>query len=336
VWGPTLGALAAPLGMAVGIALFAGGLAVAARDAGGRAPGARGGPSLRRVGGLLVPLAVLSVAAAANVAVERALAARLPEGSLAALTYGYRLLHFPLALFVVNATAMLLPALAGHAVREEAGAADALTARALRLTLVFSVPLAALALALAEPVTAVLLERGAFTRGSTAVTATAIAWYAPGVVAMALAQVLTRVYQARQALWRLAATTGIGIAVNVTLMPALAASLGFVGLPLASTLSGFALVAVMLRGLGDRASLLRDAVRGRGAAAVVTAGLAALAAAWLARLAAGEAPVVATIGGGLAGVLAYGATLAALAPGDARAALALVVPRRAGGVDVAP
>jgi len=336
VWAPTLGALAAPLGMAVGIALFAVGLAVAARDAAGRAPGARGGPSLGRAGGLLLPLAVLSLAAAANVAVERALAARLPEGSLAALTYGYRLLHFPLALFVVNATAMLLPTLAGHAVREEASAADALTARALRLTLVFSVPLAALALALAEPVTALLLERGAFTRGSTAVTATAIAWYAPGVVAMALAQVLVRVYQARQALWTLAAMTGIGIAVNVALMPALAAWLGFVGLPLASTLSGFALVAVLLRGLGDRASLLHDAVVGRGAAAVVVAGLAALAAAWLARLAAGNAPLAATLAGGVAGVVVYGATLAALAPGDARAALALVAPRRAGRVGVAP
>jgi putative peptidoglycan lipid II flippase len=269
--------------------------------------------------------------------VERALAARLPEGSLAALTYAYRLLHFPVALFVVNASAMLLPTLAGHSARGENEVADALTRRAVQVTIVFAVPLAALALALAEPLTVVLLQRGAFTEASTARTATAIAWYAPTVVALAVAQVLARTYQARRALWRLArtyqarralwrlaATAGAGIALNVGLMTVLTPLLGFRGLPLAASLSGFALVALMLYGLRDRPAGLTRVFVGRGTTAVVAAGLVALAAAWLARGLAGEPAMTSLVAGAAAGIAGYAIALAALAPAEARAALAVV------------
>lgn len=325
VWAPALGVVAVPLGMLAGSAVFAVLLGVSALRATrmGRA-GSAGGPSLIRIGTLLVPLAIVSAAAAVNVAVERALAARLPEGSLAALTYAYRLMHFPLALFVANATAMLLPRLAAHAVREEGGAADALTVRVLRVTLVFAVPLAVLAMALAEPITAVLLERGAFTPASTATTATAIVWYAPAVVGLALSQVLVRVYQARRILWRLAAAVGGGIAVNIVLMGGLTAWLGFRGLALASSLSALALVVLMLRGLRHDAPGLRGALSGRGSAAVVAAGLAAFGAAWLARTLAGSSALTAVVAGGAAGLAIYAAALLALAPGEARAALALL------------
>jgi putative peptidoglycan lipid II flippase len=325
-----LGAVAAPLGMLVGALAFAAALAVATRRVVRLREAEGGGPSLGRIAALLTPLALLSGAAIVNVAVERALAARLPEGSLAALTYAYRLLHFPLALFVVNATTMLLPRLAGHAVRGEAGAVEALTGRALRIAVVFAVPLAALAWALAEPATHLLLERGAFTAASTAATATAITWYAPGVVALALAQILFRAYQAVHALWRLAAAVGAGIGVNLVLMPALTALLGFRGLPLASSLSAFVLVAFMLLGLRGRVRGAADALATRSTIAVLVAGAAGGAAAWLARGVGGGAAVPGLVAGLLAGAGVYVAALAALAPAEARVALAIVVPAASG------
>ena len=325
IFAGTLGAVAAPLGMLAGTVLFAAALAVGVLRITAPFAGAGGGPTLGRLGALLVPLALLSAAAAVNVAVERALAARLPEGSLAALTYAWRLLNVPLALFVVNATAMLLPTLAGHAARGDAAAVEALTRRALRIGVVFAVPLAALAIALAEPLTQVLLERGAFTAASTAATATAIAWYAPGVVAMAIVQILFRAYQAVHALWALAWTAGAGMVVNIALMGALTPLLGFHGLPLASSVSGFVLVALMLVGLRGRVRGLGDALFARSTVAVAGAGVAAAAAAWTARgLAGGTA--LGLLAGGAAGVVVYAGALAALAPGEARAALAAVVP----------
>ena len=323
-----LGPVSAPLGMLAGTAVFALVLAIAlppVRDARERADG----PTLPRLASLLLPLVLLSAAATVNVAVERALAARLPAGSLAALTYAYRLLNFPLMLFVVNATAMLLPTLAGHAARGEQAAVGALAGRALRLAVVFAVPLAALGIALAEPLTHVLLERGAFTAASTAATATAIAWYAPGVIATPLVQVLFRAYQALHALWPLAWTAGATIAINVVMMPALTAALGFRGLALAASLAGFVGVALMLLGLRTRAPEIARALATRSTAAVLAAGVAAAGAAWLAG-AMTSAPVPALLGGVAAGVAVYAGALAMLAPAEARAALALLVPAVSG------
>jgi len=321
----TLGAVAAPLGMLVGTVVFAAALAVGALRVAPLVTGDGTGPTLARLGALLVPLALLSFAATANVAVERALAARLPEGSLAALTYAWRLLNFPLALFVVNASAMLLPTLASHVVRGDAAAVDALTRRALRIAVIFAVPLAALAIALAEPLTQVLLERGAFTAASTAVTATAIAWYAPGVVAMAIVQILFRTYQAMHALWPLLWTVGAGMLVNIALMGSLTTLFGFRGLPLASSVSAFVLVALMLIGLRGRVRSVGDVLFARSTVAVAGAGVAAAAAAWTARgLAGGSAPGL--LAGAATGILVYVGALNALAPAEARAAFAAIVP----------
>lgn len=321
-----LGAVAALLGMLAGTLGFTVAVAALALRLAGPVAGAAEGPKLGRIGSLLVPLVVLSAAMTVNVTVERALAARLPEGSLAALTYAYRMLHFPLALFMTNASTMLLPALAGHAVRGDARAVDALTQRALRIAIVFVVPLAGLALALAEPLTRVVLERGAFTVASTAITATAVVWYAPGIVALALVQILLRAYQASHALWRLAWTTGAGIAVNILLMVTLTALVGFPGLPLASSLSAFALLGLMLVGVRGRVRGLGGVVFARGTMAVVVAGVAAAGAAWLAQTFTGGAATAALAAGAAAGIAVYAGTLSALAPAEARAALAFVVP----------
>ena len=324
--GAALGAVAAPLGMFCGVAAFTAVLAVGAmRQA--RAPrGDDAGPTLATVARRLVPLAALSACVAVNVAVERALAARLPEGSLAALTYAYRLLHFPLALFIVNATAMLLPVLSAHAVRGEASALDGLARKALRLTVVFAVPFAALAAALAEPLTQLLLERGAFTSASTATTATAIAWYAPGVVAMALTQVLFRAFQALHALWRLAWTVGAGLALNVVLMPLLTALLGLRGLALASSISAFVAVGLMLAALRADVPALGAAVASRATGAMLVAGVAGGVVAALARDFAGDGAAARVLTGGVAGVAVYAGVLLALAPAEARAAWAALVP----------
>jgi putative peptidoglycan lipid II flippase len=323
---PAFGALAAPVGIVTGMTVFTLALGIGtvrlARDAG------PGGPSLRRVAALLTPLLVLSAFSAANVAAERALAARLPEGGLAALTYAYRLLHFPLALFVVNAGTMLLPALSAHAAGGRDDAAGELTARAIRVTLACAVPLAALAMALAQPLTAAVLERGAFTASSTAMTATAIAWYAPGVIAMALVQVLYRAYQARQALWQLAWRAGAATAISVVLMTIGSMWLGFRGLPLGLTAAGFAGAALMLRGLPGAGATLWPG--SRATAALATAGVAAFGAAWLARSAFADDPSLALLAGAPAGLAAYAAALFALAPSEARAVLAVFSPAASG------
>lgn len=328
-FGSRLGASAVPLGMVAGLALYCAVLAAGARrlltgESSNTRPDA--GIDASRLGTALLPLVVASAANYVNVGVERGIAARLPEGSLAALTYAFRLLHFPVNLLLVNATSILFPSLAAHAARDEAGELEALLLRALRLTVIFTVPLAALSIALAAPAIQVLLERGAFTAGSTRLTATALMFYAPGVVGIAGTQVLARAYQALHEVRRMVI---IGIAViglNIVLMLGLTHALGFPGLPTAMSLSPTVLFLAMLQGIQPRLPALDRRRLAASAARAVLAAAAAAVGAHLVAATAGTALVAVALGGG-AGIILYALVLGTLSRDDARLAVALVSPR---------
>jgi putative peptidoglycan lipid II flippase len=277
---------------------------------------------------VLAPLVLASAANYVNVAVERAMAARLPEGSLAALTYAFRLLNFPVNLFLLNATTMLFTPLARHAARDERDEVSRLTQSALRLAFVYTAPLAALAAALSTPAVRVLLERGAFTLESTALTATAVTLYAPAIVGMAGVHVLTRTYQALQEIPRLALTGVAVIAINIPVLVTLTTTLGFVGLPVATSINWLLLVAVMLLVLRRRLPGLDVRAAAASAARALLAGVvAAVVAAVVSGHAAG--PVGEIVLGAAGGVMAYGAVLRLLSRDDAMAACAFLLPIRA-------
>jgi putative peptidoglycan lipid II flippase len=330
VFGARVGASAVPLGMVAGLALYCAILAAGLREF--LAGGAGEAPPLGRaragegLGAALPPLAAASAANYANVAVERGIAARLPEGSLAALTYAFRLLHFPVNLLLLNAASILFPRLADHAARQEGPEFAALLLRALRLTVIFTAPLAALCMVLAGPVVQLLLERGAFTPESTRLTATALLFYAPGVVGIAGTQVLARAYQALHEVRRLVAIGIAVIALNIGLMLGLTHALGFPGLPAAMSLSPTVLFLAMLRGLRGRVPALDGRGLARSAARAVLAALVAAAAAGGLAATAEAALTAVSLGAG-AGIALYAVLLSALSREDARLALAFVSPR---------
>lgn len=323
------GVVVVPVGMTIGLLFFGVLLLVASRRAllhvGDTTPLR---PWLARMGAALLPLAVASAANYVNIAYERSIAARLAEGSLAALTYAFRLLNFPLTLVVANATTMLFPPLAEQAARRDEAAFATLVGRALRMAIVFAAPLAALALALAGPVIHVLLERGAFTANSTRLTATALAWYAPGVIGMAGTQVLARAYQALHAVRTMVVIGLVIIALNLVMMPAFTMVLGLRGLALAISISGLGLPVLMLAVLDRRlpsieaGALLRWALR-----PVLASVIAALVAATVSAATGETWPGL--VAGATSGCVAYAALLFVLAPEDARLVLALFVPSAA-------
>jgi putative peptidoglycan lipid II flippase len=327
-----VGPSAVPLGMGGGLALFCailGGVLWSLGAVGSVAPPAPGaaGAECRRLAVGLLPLALASVANYLNVSIERGIAARFPEGSLAALTYAFRLLHFPVNLFLVSANTVLFPSLAAHAARSEHEALEALVQRALRLTLIFTVPLSALSMALAAPAVEVLLQRGAFTADSTRLTATALVFYAPGLVGLAGTQMLVRAYQALHEIPRLVVIGVAVIGLNIALMLGLSRLFGFPGLPAAMSVSPSVLFAAMLIGLRRRLPGLD--VRGVGACAW-RATLAAVLAVACARALIALAPPAAwpalVVGGG-GGIIAFALGLFWLSRRDAYLALTFAFPR---------
>ena len=329
-----IGPLAVPLGLLAGLALFcvvlmaalpagtmatlpAGTLAITAMRHDGR---------LTRLLIAAMPLVLASCANYVNLGVERAMAARLGPGALAALTYAFRLLNVPMTLVLANAAAILAPSLAVHAATRETVVFETLLRRALRLTLVFAVPVAALCAALAEPIIRLVLERGTFTADSTALTARALVWYAPSLVGMAGVQVLVRAYQALRAI-RLMVAIGIGVvALNLVLMPLGTTLIGFRGLPLAISISTVTLFVTMLVAVGPRLPGLDPVGILTGGARVALAGVVALGVAQAAAAVAPGGAVGILIVAGTCGAVAYAVALMLVSRDDARLALDFVAP----------
>ena len=327
--GRRMGPSAVAIGMVGGLLLFCSILALAIAARGGAPSGGEAAAlRLRRAAWSLLPLVLASVSNYVNIAVERGIAARLPEGSLAALTYAFRLLNFPVNLLLLNATTMLFPSLAVHAASGDIRELEALVRRALRLSIVFTVPLAALAIALAEPGIRLLLQRGAFTADSTQLTASALIYYAPAVVGMAGVQVLSRAYQALHEVRRLVWTGISVIGLNVALMLGLTAVFGFRGLPVATSINWTVLLAVMLVAIRKRLPGLRPLAIAESAGRAAVAGGVGVGAAWLALAAIDGGPLPGLLAGGLMGIGAYAVVLFWLAREDAKLAAEFVTPRR--------
>lgn len=155
-------------------------------------------PGLRATAVLAVPLLVSAGSVQAVNLLQQALAARLAGGTVAALTFAFRVLDLPAALFILPVITVVLPRFAAlFASRREAEARQALgqTAWALSAALV---PCALLIGLLAPSVASALYEHGAFNAASVAAMALALAGFAPGVLTWGLQQLMRTYFYARQ------------------------------------------------------------------------------------------------------------------------------------------
>ena len=102
-------------------------------------------------------------------------------------------------------------------------------ATSLRVLIFIAAPLTAAMIVLAEPITAVFFQYGLFTAQSVALTASALVFFAIGLVAHIVVHVLTRAFYAMQdtrtpVLWAI-----IAVAINVPLMVWLVGPMGVEG-----------------------------------------------------------------------------------------------------------
>ena len=153
-------------------------------------------PAVGRVLRLLGPSTLGAAAYQINVMVSTSVASVLPAGSVAALWYAGRIFEFPIGLVAVAIGTAALPSFAEQAVR---GAHDELRRSlsfAVALTTVLAVPASLALLVLARPITAVLLQHGAFGADDVQRTAVALQAYAVGLWPLAIVRVIVPAFYA--------------------------------------------------------------------------------------------------------------------------------------------
>ncbi len=282
-----------------------------------RAPRITGG--MRRLFRLMGPGALGAGVLQINLFLNIVLASLLPSGAVSFLYYADRLNQMPLGVIGIAIGTALLPVLARFAAVGDERMVRHYLSRALEFSLLLGLP-AAVALGVAGlPIVSVLFERGAFGPAEAQATAWALAAYAIGIPAYVIVKSLNAAFFARQD-----TATPVRVAVLVTVATALLALallpfLGHVGIALATGLTAWLDVGLLVAAMRRRglltldARLVRRAPRIAAAAAGMGVALAvveAMLAPWLAH------PATAVRFGALAVLVAGGvAAFAVLAQG---------------------
>jgi putative peptidoglycan lipid II flippase len=211
-------------------------------------------PVLGRIGKLCLPIVLGLVISQVAIALDRNLASRTGEQSIAWMQFATTIIQFPLGLISAAISLAILPTLSRLAASPQPGSAGEAfvetLATGLRLVLVLIIPATAALFILAEPVVALLFQRGEFLAFDTQQTTLALRYYLLGLTFAAIDQPLVFAFYARQNTLTpaLVGLLGVGFYLAAALLPTLARPLQMTDLVLANSvqLAGHALVMVWL------------------------------------------------------------------------------------------
>lgn len=153
-------------------------------------------PALREMRGLVVGSIVATAVVPVNAFIARAMASTLPEGSISALAYAFRVFILPVSLFAVPVYTVLLTDLSAAQHQGSQQRFKEQAAAGLSLLFTVALPATAVLVALALPITRLLYERGQFTAEDTRLTSQALMAYGLGILAYGTSQVMVRLFTA--------------------------------------------------------------------------------------------------------------------------------------------
>ncbi len=158
-------------------------------------------PALLTIGRLYLPIGLGMLVDQAAVALSFNLASRTGPSGIAWMKYAATLIQFPLGMVVVAVSTAILPTLSRYASDDEGERFRATLAQGLRLVLILVIPTALVMGLIAEPIVALLFQRGSFLPADTEAVATALRFSLPGLIFAALDQPLIVAFYARKDTW---------------------------------------------------------------------------------------------------------------------------------------
>jgi putative peptidoglycan lipid II flippase len=202
--------------------------------------------ALRRMGPVLIGVGIYYI----DVVVARHLLSGFEVGAQSYFGFAMRLCDFPQGIFVMAVQAATLPSLARLATLPDKTELARTFGFGLRLSLFVGLAASALFVALAEPLVALVFERGQFDAGATHETARALMAQGAGIVMVSAVRQLVAVYYAVGDTRTPVIVSAIDLVVFIALALVLRGGFGHVGVSLAMTgasLAQMLLLFVMLR-----------------------------------------------------------------------------------------
>jgi putative peptidoglycan lipid II flippase len=172
-------------------------------------------PGVKQVLLLMLPAVIAASAVQINVMVNSIFASYLGDGPVSWLSYAFRLMQLPLGVFGVAIATVTLPLVSRIAALGDLSKFRSTLARALRLALFLTLPSAVGLMILAQPIIALIYERGKFHPHDTVQTASALQFYAIGLVSYSCIKVLSPAFYALNHRWTPMMVSFLSIALNL-------------------------------------------------------------------------------------------------------------------------
>jgi putative peptidoglycan lipid II flippase len=174
-------------------------------------------PGVRQVLLLMLPAVIAASAVQINVMVNTIFASKLGDGPISWLSYAFRLMQLPLGVFGVAVATVTLPVVSRASALGDMGRFRSTLAKAMRLAVFFTLPSAVGLIVLAQPIIALIYQRGKFHDDDTLHTAEALQYYAIGLVGYSCVKVLSPAFYAINRKWTPMMVSFLSIGMNLLL-----------------------------------------------------------------------------------------------------------------------
>jgi putative peptidoglycan lipid II flippase len=211
---------------------------------------------VRQVLALMVPITLSLGIINFNLVINSTLGSTVSEAVPRAIDAAFRLYMLPQGMFSVAVATVLFPALARLATRKDLDGLRALTSTGVRQIALLLMPAAVCTLVLAEPITRLVYQRGAFGAASTDLVSEALFWFSFSLPFAGINLLLTRTFFSLQRPWLPTAVGAASLVVNVIVAIVLVGPFGIAGIVVGTAIASAAMTAgqayYLRRELGGR------------------------------------------------------------------------------------
>jgi putative peptidoglycan lipid II flippase len=202
--------------------------------------------SLRRVLLLMGPGTVGMAATQINVFVNSVLATGQGTGAVSWLEFAFRLMYLPIGLFGVSIATAATPAISRMVAQKDFARIRSTLAQGLGLMFFLNVPATVGLIVLAQPIIAVIFERGRFTPADTLATAAALQLYAIGLIGYSVVRIISPTFYALGRSRIPVMVSAGSVLINIMFSVTLVRLMGYRGLALGTSITAIVNASVQL------------------------------------------------------------------------------------------
>jgi putative peptidoglycan lipid II flippase len=194
-------------------------------------------PRIKRVLLLMLPVTIGLGLINFNLLINTYFGFRISDEAPRALDLAFRIYMLPQGMFSVAVATVLFPTLSRLVARQDFDGLRRTQANGIRQIALLLIPAAAVTIALPEPITRLVYERGEFDAESTKQTAEALFWFSFSLPFSGFNLLLTRTFFSLQAPWTPTALAGVTLLINTAVSAALYGPLGIGGVVLGTVVA---------------------------------------------------------------------------------------------------